>query len=257
MDNRLKSSCNIEKDYRSLRIRVDNGDKGYCYIYPGLTYNHTNKLKAQAIIALIEADLEAGLFDKASTRYKAKQERDISLKEDIKLSEAMNRYLEYKKGKVKDRTLVYDRCFFDTFLASLQNKNIKLKTIEAKHIDNFVNTSTNKLSVTKRKLNLLSRLVSWSIYSKLLPDNFTNVFAVYLQGAIVNKRKTEEKRKVLTPQETQYLLTIEDVPCNILCYEFYRIKLLTGLRTGECRGLRWIDIDFENKILQVNHQYSY
>ena len=35
-------------------------------------------------------------------------------------------------------------------------------------------------------------------------------------------------------------------------YEAYKILLLTGMRIGEFSGLQWRDIDFENKVININ-----
>ncbi len=41
-------------------------------------------------------------------------------------------------------------------------------------------------------------------------------------------------------------------------YEYqYRFLLQTGLRTGEMVGLRWADVDLENRLLTINRSMEY
>ena len=57
--------------------------------------------------------------------------------------------------------------------------------------------------------------------------------------------------KVLTPEEIQRLLiqAREDG-----CYELLLLELSTGLRRGELLGLKWSDINFESRTLEVKRQ---
>ena len=39
-------------------------------------------------------------------------------------------------------------------------------------------------------------------------------------------------------------------------FELYYLDLSTGLRRGELLGLKWSDISFETRILEVNRRFS-
>jgi len=67
-------------------------------------------------------------------------------------------------------------------------------------------------------------------------------------------RKLEEPRTVgraLTAEEEDRLLRAAAANKSPLAYPFIKIALLTGLRFGEIRNLRWRQVDFEQRTLTV------
>lgn len=71
------------------------------------------------------------------------------------------------------------------------------------------------------------------------------------------------KHDVGLPSDKKQALTIEQQKafCNIIkgnAYEYqYRFLMQTGLRTGEMIGLRWSDVDFDNRIITINRTMEY
>ena len=62
------------------------------------------------------------------------------------------------------------------------------------------------------------------------------------------------KERVLTPEQAQNLLAVAK-DSSLEC--FLVLALTTGMRRGELLGLRWDDIDFEQKTLSVARTVSY
>ena len=58
----------------------------------------------------------------------------------------------------------------------------------------------------------------------------------------------EEERRVLTREEQK---TFKEYAKNTLYYNAYCLVFETGLRAGEVGGLKWDDINFQNKVLNV------
>ena len=80
---------------------------------------------------------------------------------------------------------------------------------------------------------------------------------------IANPCKKSLKSDMGKPSDKKEALTI-DVQKKFLeavvgyCYENqYRFVLQTGLRTGELIGLRWSDIDFENRTMKIERTMEY
>lgn len=64
----------------------------------------------------------------------------------------------------------------------------------------------------------------------------------------------ETKRKALTVEEQRVFLDFIDGHRYWGRYHsIFQIMLGTGLRVGELTGLRWCDVDFENKLIKVDH----
>lgn len=64
----------------------------------------------------------------------------------------------------------------------------------------------------------------------------------------IKTRNDDKERRVLTREEQK---TFKEYAKNTLYYNAYCLALETGLRVGEIGGLKWSDIDFDNKALAV------
>lgn len=66
-------------------------------------------------------------------------------------------------------------------------------------------------------------------------------------------KKSSKKEALTIGQQKEF--------CNIIIgntYEYqYRFLLQTGLRTGEMVGLKWSDVDLENRTLTINRSMEY
>lgn len=68
--------------------------------------------------------------------------------------------------------------------------------------------------------------------------------------AEIPKCKEKKEKYVFTKEEQNQLM--EYIKKSYL-YDFFRVTIMTGMRNGETRALRWCDIDFEKKLISVNH----
>ena len=63
-----------------------------------------------------------------------------------------------------------------------------------------------------------------------------------------------EKRKALTkPEQDLFLDYLRRTPQYNHWYPVFAVMLGTGMRVGETVGLRWCDVDFEAKYININH----
>lgn len=68
----------------------------------------------------------------------------------------------------------------------------------------------------------------------------------------------EKKHKVLTKkQEKIFLDYVRTHETYSHWYPIFAVLVGTGMRAGECTGLTWDDIDFENNLIDVNHTLVY
>lgn len=73
------------------------------------------------------------------------------------------------------------------------------------------------------------------------------------QGMAIRVPETE--KKVLSNQEAALLLR-EAMLTNHRFYPVWVLALFTGMRSGELYALRWIDIDLENRFINVSRSWS-
>ena len=68
--------------------------------------------------------------------------------------------------------------------------------------------------------------------------------------AEIPKCKEKKEKYVFTKEEQNQFM--EYIKKSYL-YDFFRVTIMTGMRNGKTRALRWCDIDFEKKLISVNH----
>ena len=64
-------------------------------------------------------------------------------------------------------------------------------------------------------------------------------------------------RHALTIEEEQAFLGCLDDPKNLRWKPLFTVMFGTGCRIGEIIGLRWDDVDFENRIITIDHDVTY
>ena len=68
-------------------------------------------------------------------------------------------------------------------------------------------------------------------------------------------RKT--RRALTVEQQREFMDYVANNPCFYHWYPFFLFLLATGCRIGEAIGIRWDDIDLENRVININHSLTY
>ncbi|MCI6692686.1 MAG: tyrosine-type recombinase/integrase [Clostridium sp.] len=125
-------------------------------------------------------------------------------------------------------------------------KSIHIQSCVDEMIKRGVRTSSIKTYLSKIKVIFKAAVEQYNLLS------ITPVKNIKLEN---DKRKNE--KKVLSNHEVEHLLS--DMLNNFRNKHYYIITLLAskcGLRIGEILGLRWINIDYENKFLNIEYQWK-
>ena len=69
------------------------------------------------------------------------------------------------------------------------------------------------------------------------------------------KLPRQERKEMHTLPQEDLLKFLQDAK-NSGVYEMYYIELATGLRRGELLGLKWDDVDFQNRIIHIKRQVA-
>lgn len=181
-----------------------------------------------------------------------------NLKENMRFSELVAEYFRlYAPGNLKPITAYnYEKQINYHFMDYFGNK--KLKDITTPFISHFF--ATHKTYI-KGELKPLSASNAKRIYC-ILQSLFQ--FAV-TQGCI----KESPCKNVILPKKNplednkQMYLPAEDLPEFLEMFQVYSpfntiilVLLYTGMRSGECLGLQWEDIDFANRRIHIHHTLS-
>lgn len=149
------------------------------------------------------------------------------------------------------------RQFLHTYQARLKASTLKdYRSIFARHLTRFSDIEDmNKgledylagLEITgKRKNNILSAarsFVEWARRRELYEGKFFKIPRFPHRG-----RKT----KPLSPEEAQLVMDCTPWPYK----DFFKLSILTGLRTGEALGLRFDDFDIGRRVITVRRSLT-
>ena len=178
-----------------------------------------------------------------------------NLKENMRFSELVEEYFRlYAPNNLKPITTYnYQKHIDYHFMEYFGNK--KIKDITTASISHFF--ATHKTDI-KGEMKLLSPSNAKRIYC-ILQSLFK--FAV-TQGYLKEtpcKNIILPKKNPLEEQKQMYL-TAEELPQFLSLFKDYSsfntiilVLLYTGMRSGECLGLQWKDIDFEQKKIHIRH----
>ncbi|MFW2491006.1 tyrosine-type recombinase/integrase [Clostridium chromiireducens] len=171
--------------------------------------------------------------------YVAPTESNITLKEYI------NKWFnEYKINTLSTNTVANYNSRIDTHIIPKLG-SYKLNKITNGIVQDFYNSLINdgqKPSSAKKVLETLGNCLRYAQKNKLI-----YTVPVDIERVAIEKPKVEFWHK----HEIDFFL--DDIKDDYL-YTPILITVLTGLRLGELCGLRWCDIDFDNKYLSVRHQ---
>ena len=245
--------------------KVDTG-----IIQRGKTYRFTVYLgyddKGKQIRQTITFTPPTGLTQRKADKLAKEEYIDFSnrckglcnLKENMRFSELIEEYFRlYVPNNLKPITAYnYEKHINYHFMNYFGNK--KLKDITTATITQFF--ATHKTMI-KGELKPLSPSNAKRIYC-ILQSIFK--FAVS-QGCI----KENPCRNVILPKKNpleenkQMYMTAEELPEFLNMFQEYSsfntiilVLLFTGMRSGECLGLQWEDIDFKNRKIYIRHTLS-
>lgn len=135
---------------------------------------------------------------------------------------------------------------------------IKLKDIDNKKLEKYLDYLKNTYKTKNNK-----QISSQTMRHQYCTLNLIFEYAVkigYISENPLKKVKTPklDKHKVdaLTKSEAQIFINeIEKLPTKQRT--IYYLLLTTGVRRGECFGLQWGDIDFDNRLIRIERNVTY
>ncbi len=197
----------------------------------------------RTMISDIENDLRDGIKTSVSRDSTLNDLFDafMELRTDLKEATRCN-YLHLFNVNVREKI---GKCRIDKlnhttvlsfYLSLSQEKGLKISTIRAIHsiIWQSLQNAVNDALIRRNPANDAMKSVS-------------------------KKLKEEPKhRPSLTIEQQKRFIDYVNNSNRYKCYSSLLTVLLgTGLRIGECLGLRWCDVDFKNNIIHIDHTLSY
>ena len=125
--------------------------------------------------------------------------------------------------------------------------NMKLKDITTPKLTQIV--QSYKLNpATVRKIYVIIQ----SIFHRAMEQGFIRINPC--QNVILPKNKDRNKVMALNEDELRrFVELINESSCDEDLKRIFTFLLFTGMRCGECFGLAWEDIDFDNQTISIRH----
>lgn len=187
----------------------------------------------------------------AYNEFSKKAKGNKAFGENMKFNQLCDIYFtEYAPNKLKKVTSEHYKCNVKNHIAPVFG-NKKLKDITTSDVSAFL-TSLNYKPLTVHKIKIVFHsIMKYAVSQKYLKENPCSG-AVWKETV---EKEYGEIENVLNLQQAQKL--IELLEEYSVFNTIIKLLLLTGMRSGECLGLRWDSIDFNNKTLFIDKTLSY
>lgn len=169
---------------------------------------------------------------------------------------SLNKWFDYfieniKRPQIKESTYVINLELYNRHVRNNTITNLDIKNISSIKLQSLINGLTSN-SARKRIHQLLNEV--FDMLQKMAIVKINPMAVV-----IVPKNKDEciiettEENKVLRYEDE--IMLLEKVKKS-QCYHAVKFILYSGLRRGECIGLMWKHINFENMTITINQQWN-
>lgn len=128
--------------------------------------------------------------------------------------------------------------------------NMLIKDIKPLHCQNILNQMAGKYSdivITHSRLVMLMMFDS-AVDNEMIPKN-----PVTKSVKCSNGKKRKEMRALTIDEQKKFLEAVKEATN----YNQYAFVLQTGLRAGELIGLRWSDVDLNNRVIHIRRTMEY
>lgn len=192
--------------------------------------------------------------EKLATEYAFEFERHCKgyavLNENMRFSELADWYFtNYAPIELKESTAYTYRGQYNNHIAPILG-NVKVKDINTPRLTQFVQ-SLKLNPETVRKVYIVIQ----SIFRRGVEQGFVRESPCH--NVILPKNRRKKKTSSLDEEQIKRFMEILDT--KLWDEDFKRIikvLLYTGMRSGECLGLMWEDIDFDEMTITINHNLT-
>lgn len=169
------------------------------------------------------------------------------LNENMRSSELADWYFEnYASIELKPSTAYTYKGQYNNHI-KLVIGNMKLKDITTPKLTRIMKSLTLNPQTVKKVY-----VVIQSIFRRGAEQGF--IRDTPCRNVILPKRKKSRKNKALEEDKLKrFMEYLESKPWDEDFKRIIKVLLYTGMRSGECLGLAWEDIDFENNTISINH----
>ena len=178
--------------------------------------------------------------------------------EKLTLHEWFPQYVElYKKNKIKESTLANYINYYKWYIKGEVIDQMPIREVRHSHMVAHFQYLAEKRNLSEGTLKALASIL-YNCLEQCLYDGIISLNPV--SNVMRNVVATPKgKREALTVEETKLMIDFlkREGEWQTVYLSVIGVGLSTGLRFGELIGLTWKDIDFRNRIIDVNHSMNY
>ena len=173
------------------------------------------------------------------------------------LSFAVDRYLA-TKNNLASSTFANYRYMYDLFCKDGFGKR---KVAEIKYSDvlhfylHLINDKEIKIKTVESLHCVLHPAFDMAVRDEIIRKNPSDGVISEIKKRKGREQKTE--RALTLEQQRKLMEYITDHPLYDYWRPLFTVLLGTGCRIGEICGLRWQDVDLENRVIDINHSMTY
>lgn len=177
------------------------------------------------------------------------------LNENMRFSELAEWYFEnYAPEELKPTTIMNYKSQYKNHISPFLGHK-KLKEITTPLLTEFLRQLGQQYNLNPATIRKIYIVVQ-SIYRRALQQGFAKENPC--QNVIIPKKKDTGKRYSLTEEETKrFIKLVNEKSWDNDVKRILMLLLFTGMRIGECLGLSWEDVDFEEKTIFIRHTLSH
>lgn len=176
---------------------------------------------------------------------------------NVTLNDMFDMWVELKRG-LKDNTFQNYQYMYTQFVYENLGK-MKVNQIKSSDVRRFYNLLADernlKIATIDNVHTVLHQVLQLAVEDDYLRSNPSDNALKELKQA--HNMDTEKKRALTIEEQQVFMDFLESSRQYNHWKPIFAVMLGTGLRVGEVTGLRWEDLDFENKTISVNHTLVY
>lgn len=242
----------ISFKFKAYLGRDENGKQ----VFKCVTWTPDKTMSENKLIAL--AEKEATIWEHDLTSALAEEKR-INSPEEITFKEFVeNKWFpnELNNAEHRNSTIAFRRYLLSIIVDYLGE--FKLNEIDSSKIEEYLgylkNTYRTKQNTQVSQQTMRHHYCTLNlIFEYALKSNYVSTNPLSI---VKTPKLTRTKVDALTKGEVlSFLKEVEKLsPTQRL---MYMLLLTTGIRRGECFGLQWGDIDFDNRIIRIRRNVTY
>jgi integrase len=159
-------------------------------------------------------------------------------------------WLDYKKPKLRETTWLACQGHVNNHFEAL--KDLRINRITPAVVEKLITAKQEKdinINTLRRVLCSLGQILSYGVRHRYLEYN-----PLREAERPRDLRKDEKEIRILTPEEIRsFLGAVEDQKYKTL----FLMAIMTGARQGELLGLKWGDLDPEQKQVYIQRTYNH